>query len=152
MNRIAEHPNLSVLCAGSPPPNPSELLAGSRMENLLKLAREKFDMVLVDLPPINVVTDAGVISASVDGYVFVVRAGVDDNRSVLSALETLRQMNANVLGTVLNDVKIDLNSKRYGRYKKYGYGNPVEFDDTAEPIISSASDTEMSFSSGEEQG
>ena len=147
-----EYPGVSVLTAGRVPPNPSELLASGRMQKLVALAKSKYDMVIIDLPPINVVTDAGVISSLVDGYVFVVRAGVDDNRSVLSALETLRQMNANVLGTVLNDVKIDLNSKRYGRYKKYGYGNPVEFEDTAEPIISSASDTEMSFSSGEEQG
>ena len=148
VNRIAEHPNLSVLCAGSPPPNPSELLAGSRMENLLKLAREKFDMVLVDLPPINVVTDAGVISASVDGYVFVVRSEADDSGSVRSALETLSQMNANVLGLALNGVNMKNRSGRYGRYQRYGYGeNAVEF---APAIVSQGSadggEYEMSFS------
>ncbi len=142
-----EHPGVSVLTAGRIPPNPSELLASVRMQKLVALAKEKYDMVIIDLPPINVVTDAGVISSLVDGYVFVVRAGVDDNRSVLSALDTLKQMNANILGTVLNDVRVDLNSKRYGRYRKYGYGESASFDtDAAEPIVTHASDAgEMSF-------
>lgn len=147
-----EYPNVSVLTAGRVPPNPSELLASPRMQKLVSLAKSKYDMIIIDLPPINVVTDAGVISSLVDGYIFVVRAGADDNRSVLSALETLKQMNATILGTVLNDVKVDLNSKRYGRYKKYGYGIPAEVEaDTSDPIITSATDAEMSFSGGEEQ-
>ena len=121
VHKIKEYPNVSVLNAGATPPNPSELLASERMEKLVALVKEKFDMVIIDLPPINVVTDAGVISSLVDGYVFVVRSGVDDNRSVRSALDTLNQMNANVLGVVLNDVNMT-QGKRYGRYGKYGYG------------------------------
>lgn len=121
--KTKDYPNVSVLTAGSVPPNPSELLAGGRMAKLVGLVKEKFDMVIIDLPPINVVTDAGVISSLVDGYVFVARAGVDDNRSVSSAMEAMKQMNATVLGVVLNDVNVDLHSKRYGRYSKYGYGD-----------------------------
>ena len=121
VHKIKEYPGVSVLNAGATPPNPSELLAGSRMEKLIALVKEKFDMVIIDLPPINVVTDAGVISSLLDGYVFVVRAGMDDNRSIRSALDTLSQMNANVLGVVLNDVNVNRN-KKYGRYTRYGYG------------------------------
>lgn len=133
VHKIKEYPNISVLTAGATPPNPSELLASTRMEKLLKLVKEKFDMIVIDLPPVNVVTDAGVISSLVDGYVFVVRAGVDDNRSVRSAIEALKQMNANVLGVVLNDVNME-KGRKYGRYGRYGYGR----QSTEFPVASAA--------------
>ena len=151
-----EYPNVSVLTGGRVPPNPSELLAGARMEKLVALAKKSYDMVIIDLPPINVVTDAGVISGLVDGYLFVVRAGIDDNNAVYDAIATLKQMNANILGTVLNDVNVEQNAKRYGRYGRYGYGRygygygvaPEASADaavTAEPLYNAASDEEMSF-------
>ncbi len=133
VNKAPDYPGVSVITGGRVPPNPSELLAGERMKRLMALAKQNYDMVIVDLPPINVVTDAGVISGLVDGYVFVVRAGVDDNYAVSEALSTLKQMNANVLGTVLNDVNVEQNAKRYGRY---GYGDEMaDFDVPVSPEI-----------------
>ena len=148
VNKIKEYPNISVLTAGATPPNPSELLAGVRMEKLISLVKEKFDMVFIDLPPINVVTDAGVVSSLVDGYMFVVRSGADDTRSVNSALASLNQMNANILGVVLNDVNMDSENNRYGRYKRYGYGQSVgEFVSVGEQIQGNVqiNETEMTL-------
>ncbi|MBE6639245.1 MAG: CpsD/CapB family tyrosine-protein kinase [Ruminococcaceae bacterium] len=151
--KTKEYPNVNILTAGRVPPNPSELLAGARMKKLIALSKEKYDMVLIDLPPINVVTDAGVISSVVDGYVFVVRAGMDDDRTVHTALSTLKQMNAEILGVILNGVKSRLNGKRYGRYKKYGYGDTTvsKFDPavaaTPEGASKDSLSQEMSFDS-----
>ncbi len=150
--KVKEYPGVSVLTGGRVPPNPSELLAGERMKKLISLAKNSYDMVIVDLPPINVVTDAGVISELVDGYIFVVRAGVDDNNAVADALATLRQMNGTILGTVLNDVNVEQNAKRYGRYG-YGYGREVGgvFDaavtdaPVAEEPVYAGGNEEMSF-------
>ena len=156
--KVKEYPGVSVLTGGRVPPNPSELLAGERMKKLITLAKNSYDMVIIDLPPINVVTDAGVISELVDGYIFVVRAGVDDNNAVSDALASLRQMNGTILGTVLNDVNVEQNAKRYGRYG-YGYGREsVGFDAavsdssvTSEPVHSGGNGEEMSFAASTEE-
>ena len=118
------------------------------MKKLIQLAKEKFDVVLIDLPPINVVTDAGVISSLVDGYVFVTRSGEDDVHSIRSALDSLQQMNANVLGVVLNGVDVKKNGSRYGRYQRYGYGDDlIEFSPSIDSSKNAAVnyEDEMSF-------
>ncbi|MBE6673004.1 MAG: CpsD/CapB family tyrosine-protein kinase [Ruminococcaceae bacterium] len=145
VHKIKEYPNVSVLNAGATPPNPSELLASERMEKLIALVKEKFDMVIIDLPPINVVTDAGVIGSLVDGYVFVVRSGADDARSVRSALDTLKQMNANVLGVVLNDVSLEQRKRYGGRYNRYGYGRQASEFTPAQSEIARNEDIEMTL-------
>lgn len=123
---------LDVLLCGTIPPNPSELLGSERMKELLVFLREQYDYIVLDTPPINVVTDAVVLRSVVDGYLFVVRANQSERGEILHALDQLDYAQAKVLGFVLNGVALESTSygyskKRYrrygyGRYKKYGYG------------------------------
>jgi capsular exopolysaccharide synthesis family protein len=110
--------SLDVMVSGDIPPNPSELLGSERMKSLLKKLRERYDYVILDLPPVNAVTDALIASRVVDGIIVVVR----NDHAVRSALaETMRQLRlaeAHVLGFVFNDAG-GTNSKYY--YSKKGY-------------------------------
>ena len=116
-------PCLDLMVSGHRPPNPSELLSSERMVQLLTAAREKYDYVFIDLPPILETTDAGVLASMISGFVIVVRAGYSNVNSVNAAIEGMLAIHANVVGFVLNDV----NQKRgygyyshYGKYGKYG--------------------------------
>jgi tyrosine-protein kinase Etk/Wzc len=110
-------PNLFVLGSGEFPPNPSELLGSEGMRKLIAEARESFDAVLFDTPPLLAVTDAAVLSTRVDGTVLVVRMGKTAREAVRRALLTLRAVHPRILGAVLNDV--DFRSGSY--YGGYGY-------------------------------
>ena len=113
-------PCLDLIVSGHRPPNPSELLSSERMVGLITAAREKYDYVFIDLPPILETTDAGVLASLLSGFVIVVRAGYSNVDSVDAAVEGMQNIHANVVGFVLNDV----NQKRgYGYYSHYGkYG------------------------------
>lgn len=89
---------------GTLPPNPAELLASTRMQALLEHLSGEYETVIFDAPPLNVVTDAAILGARVDGVVLVVRAGVTDKTSMHFAFDQLEAVRARVLGCVLNDV------------------------------------------------
>ncbi|HET9983735.1 MAG TPA: polysaccharide biosynthesis tyrosine autokinase [Longimicrobiales bacterium] len=110
------------LSSGTLPPNPAELLGSPRMRALLDRLEEEYDAVLLDAPPLNLVTDAAVLGTNVDGVVVVARAGVTERGALHYALEQLTAVRAPVLGTVLND--IDARSGRYygAYYGGYHYG------------------------------
>ena len=111
--------NMYVLLSGDIPPNPSELLSTNQMHMLLRDLREQFDYIIMDTPPVNVVTDAMVLSPQSDGALFVVRAGHSERNAVMRAVEQLNRANAKLLGFVLNGVE----DKRsvYGKYRRNGY-------------------------------
>ena len=115
--------NLRVMLSGDIPPNPSELLGSDGMRTLLGQLREKFDYIILDTPPVNVVTDAMVLSDCVDGVLFVVRAGDAEMNSVKKAVSQLEYAGAKLLGFVLNDVKESGSS--YGGYH-YSYGEKAK--------------------------
>ncbi|MBQ3528615.1 MAG: CpsD/CapB family tyrosine-protein kinase [Clostridia bacterium] len=112
-----KYPNLSIITAGGMPPNPAELLASQRMGKFIEFMKQHFDIIFIDLPPVAIVTDAVVITEHVTGYLYVVRSRQDDSKTLRNALGIMEQMNANIIGLVLNDV--DPKSSRYGRYGKY---------------------------------
>ena len=116
--------NLHVLPSGQIPPNPAELLGSQQMDNLLEYVKEYFDYVIIDTPPVNVVTDAAILAEKITGYVFVVQSGKNHFYELSYALETLQQMNGNVVGMVLNDATGKSSSQygRYGNYRSYRYG------------------------------
>ncbi|MEG2570634.1 MAG: CpsD/CapB family tyrosine-protein kinase [Clostridia bacterium] len=119
-----EYPNLSVLTSGSVPPNSAELLSSERMKMLLDIVTEKFDYIFIDTPPISVVTDAAVLAQRVQGYVLVVRAGITHMENLRSVVAKMEQLNANVLGFILNDLDAKSGSYKYTGYRsyhKYGY-------------------------------
>lgn len=122
---------LDVIAGGHEPPNPAELLASANMAELIAYARENYDVIFIDLPPVGVVADAGVIGDLVTGYVLVVRSAYSDHKEVQSSITTMESLGAHLIGFVLNDV--DLKGKsdyRNGYYSSYdNYVRRVQRDD-----------------------
>lgn len=95
-------PNLHLLPSGPLPPNPAELLGSKRMQELLDVLKQKADIVIVDSPPITVISDAVVLSTRMDGIILVFRSGRTRLESARNAISALKQVHARVLGVVLN--------------------------------------------------
>lgn len=112
--------NLHVLTSGQVPPNPAELFGSKQMDNLLDYVKEFFDYVLIDTPPVNLVSDAAILAEKITGYVFVVQSGKNHYYELSYALDTIQQMNGNVVGIVLNDVNGKAAS-HYGGYRSTYY-------------------------------
>lgn len=114
------YPNLTVFCAGSRVPNPSELLASSQMETLLEQLREKFDYIVIDSAPLNVVSDTYPLIKKTDGVLLVVYQNRSSYKELDKTLKNLEVMDAKVLGFVMNGVT---NKRKRSYYNsKYGYG------------------------------
>lgn len=123
--RKTDRSGLTVLTAGQIPPNPAELLGSRQMDVLLNYVRDYFDFVIIDTPPVNIVTDATVIAGKITGYVFVVHSGKNHIRDLTDAVRQLQEMSGNIVGMILNDPenKADAHySYRYKRYSHYGKG------------------------------
>ena len=133
------HANLKVLTAGRIPPNPNELLGSNKMEEVIGEMSEYFDFIIVDLPPVNVVSDAIVISKAINGLAMVVRQNHSSQQELNESVSKLVFLGIKILGFVLNDVddrekgyrKYRYGHKygkkygkygKYGKYEKYGYG------------------------------
>jgi len=110
-------PNLFVLPAGTPPPNPAELLASSNMRDILAQLCEQYDHIVLDTPPSLSVTDAVVLSPRADAVVLVIRSGHTTKQALRRARDILAQVNAKVVGVLLNAV--DLTSPDYYYYYEY---------------------------------
>jgi polysaccharide biosynthesis transport protein len=110
-------PSLSILPAGTPPPNPAELLASSNTRDLLEGLRQAFDHIVIDTPPTLSVTDAVVLSTRADAVVLVIRSGKTTKQALRRARELLFRVNARVTGVLLNAV--DLSSPDYYYYYEY---------------------------------
>lgn len=130
-----ERYGLQFLPAGTPPPNPSELLSQPQMQSMLDRLRATFDYVIIDAPPVQLVTDAAIIGRMVDGVLFIVRSGYSPAEATKSAVKKLTDSGAKVSGVVLTryDVKKSLKSSAYGysySYNySYGYGNNADSED-----------------------
>lgn len=108
-----------ILPAGDIPPNPSELLGSARMEELLASLKQKFDYIVVDLPPVNLVSDAVAISKFISGMIVVIREEYTEKKELTHCMRQLSLSNVNVLGCVMNET--DSGRSYYGKYKKYSY-------------------------------
>jgi polysaccharide biosynthesis transport protein len=117
ITRTAVLPNLYVLPAGTPPPNPAELLASANMRDVLAQLRDQYDHIVVDTPPSLSVTDAVVLSPRADAVVLVIRSGQTTKQSLRRSRDILAQVNAKVVGVLLNAV--DLSSPDYYYYYEY---------------------------------
>jgi len=131
-------PNLFIMPAGTPPPNPAELLASSNMGGLLAELRPQFDHIVIDTPPTLSVTDAVVLSPRADATILVIRSGQTTKQALRRARDILMQVNAHVAGVLLNAV--DLTSPDYyyyyeyqGKYSHYYQEEPLDTGNGAEP-------------------
>ena len=115
--------NLRVLTAGPLPPNPAEILNSQAMRNLHTAVRERADVIIYDTPPCLATADAQVLSADVDGVLYVAQFGETKKSAMRRSAELLNQAHARILGVVFN--KIDISGKRddyyYGYYRYYNY-------------------------------
>lgn len=117
----AATPGLDVLASGALPPNPSEILQTNAMRSLVSELRHRYDVVLIDAPPLLPVTDASLLASISDGAILVVRHGETGLDEVRTATERLHSVGARLLGTVLSMSPVKELS-RYGYGYGYGYG------------------------------
>ncbi len=110
--------SLDVVFGGKIPPNPSELLSSPRMHELVSDWKSKYDIIVLDMPPIGEVFDAGVVSSVVNGYVLAVRCNHSSISDIRESLDRVKAVNGNMLGIVVNDI----DPKTSKRYKVY-YGS-----------------------------
>lgn len=113
-------PGLKLIPSGPIPPNPAELLGSGKMEKFLRELEERFDMVIVDTPPVLAVTDAAVLAPKLGGVLMVTRAGNVARQQVIRAKQALEAVKANVLGAVLDGVQAE---GREGYYYYYYYSS-----------------------------
>lgn len=111
--------NWNILPAGDIPPNPSELLGSKRMATSLNNLKEEFDYIIIDLPPVNIVSDALSIAKYLTGMIVVIREEYTEKKELERCFRQLKLSNVNVLGCVMNEAKSGNGS--YGKYKKYRY-------------------------------
>jgi polysaccharide biosynthesis transport protein len=143
ITRSSVLPNLSVLPAGTPPPNPAELLASTNMRDVLDQVRGQYDHIVVDTPPALSVTDAVVLSPRADSIVLVIRSGHTTKQALRRSRDILMQVNAKVSGVLLNAV--DLSSPDYyyyyeyqGKYSRYYRDPEAPDEESADATPSSA--------------
>jgi capsular exopolysaccharide synthesis family protein len=135
---IPELPNLTMLPAGPRPPNPAELLSSRRMAELIDQWREEYDYVIIDSPPILMVSDALEVASRADDTIMIIRAGLTRKKAITRSFELLSRSKIHVLGAIINDIDLKIenfytySSRSYG-YKYYGgkgrglaYGNRDE--------------------------
>ncbi|MBE6920583.1 MAG: CpsD/CapB family tyrosine-protein kinase [Ruminococcaceae bacterium] len=138
----SEDHGIDLILSGDIPPNPAELLASNRMQKLVELMRGRYDYIILDSPPVDLVVDAVALSSQCDGVLFVVRADQSERGAVIHGMEQLEYAGANILGFVFNGVTAETASgygkyrfRKYARnnrgynkfyrygYRGYGYGN-----------------------------
>ena len=113
--------NLDLMPAGPIPPNPSELLASQQFENMINELAQQYDYVIIDTPPVNVVSDVLVMSKAITGVLFVSMHGETTYDSIESGLQKLEMAEVNVLGFILNNITAAHTGKYYSYKYKYGY-------------------------------
>ena len=131
LDDVISHTKYGFDCitCGHIPPNPSELLSSNKMADLLVKLREKYDYILLDTPPVNVVTDTCAIGKLVDGAIFVVKHNTTMNTDVDAAIAALEFSETKILGFVFNSsptagvlgYQKRVGYRKYYSYRKYGY-------------------------------
>lgn len=126
-----DHPRLKVITCGPVPPNPSELLSSGRAKELLAVLKARFDLVIIDSPPVMAVTDPVILSKEVDGVVLVVKTFETSRLAVKAAKKQLADAGSKILGVVLNQVDSRREGYYYYSYYYYDYYGAKDGEDKA---------------------
>ena len=121
IQEVEGEPRLSIISSGPQLPDPSEILASATARGFIESTRERFDLVIIDSPPVLAVSDPLVLLGSVDGVILVASAKQSDRRDVVRATEQLSQLDTVILGTVLNSFDQTSSSdyrQNYGVYER----------------------------------
>lgn len=125
MHRVEGEENLFVLPSGPQPPDPAEVLAGKRLIEVITALQGMADLVLLDSPPVLPVADAAILATRVDGTLLVVSSGASSRKQVMRTLELLGQVEAPLIGVVLNRAKGEPEFGGYGYSSRPGgYADP----------------------------
>jgi capsular exopolysaccharide synthesis family protein len=125
-----ERPGIYILTSGTVPPNPLELLSSKKFADAMKKLRDAFDVIVIDSAPLQLVSDAQVLSQFASSVIYVVKADSTPYQVAQNGLKKLRRINAPILGVVLNQLDLEKAEKYYNEYsgyraykgyKKYGY-------------------------------
>ena len=114
------HGNMNVLVSGTTPPNPSELIGIPEMQRLLEMFSHQYDYVILDLPPVNSVSDPVVVSRFIDGMIIVTRHAHAQKRDIIDTVHQLEFCNVKILGFVYNGYSTKTSYYRHGKYGSYG--------------------------------
>ncbi|MEK5529300.1 CpsD/CapB family tyrosine-protein kinase [Viridibacillus sp. FSL R5-0468] len=107
---------LDIITCGPIPSNPAELLGSNSMDGFIREAKDKYDIVIFDAPPVLSVADAQILSEKCDGTILVINSGTTEKRFAIKAKEVLQASKANMVGTVLNNFKLEKNHYYYQYY------------------------------------
>jgi capsular exopolysaccharide synthesis family protein len=105
--------NLWIIPSGPNPPNPAELMDSDRMKELLQIVRDKFDVVLIDSPPVLAVIDPIVLGSFSDSLILIVRSGKTTKKALAKAVEEIRKASTQIIGIIYNEVKAKSNGTQY---------------------------------------
>lgn len=124
---IDEHPNfqqykdtkLQLLTTGAQSVNPTKLIGSQRMKKLLELCEGVFDYVIIDTPPLNIVSDALLLGNVINGYIISSRSEISDINSISQCVDSIKNVGSDIFGVVLSDVKLKSETRKYGYYDRY---------------------------------
>lgn len=122
--------NLSFISCGTRSPKPYELLESEEMKKLLEELRRRYDYVIIDTPPVLLISDALAITKMTDGAMLICRHEASYVNDISRALNALSFAKANILGVVVNDYKAQIKNKRYGNYGRSRYYSYYSYSDT----------------------
>jgi len=138
---------LRLITSGNLPPNPSELLGSKKMIEMLNMLEKRVDMMIIDSPPVLVVTDATVLAPRMDGVILVVDTKKTKRSAVKHAVEQLHQVNAHIVGVVVNNAKTK--RSQYYRSRNY-YTKPKERIEQEQPVLVEPAASEVDVDNGAE--
>lgn len=118
-------PSLDIITAGAVPPNPTELLLSDNMEKLLSSMRQNYDFIIIDTPPINLVSDALLLNPYIAGLLFIVKEAASEHSDIKTALQKINLAGGKILGFIKTGCKFR-NSESYQQYgdSKFEYNQP----------------------------
>ena len=114
-------PNLEYIPSGPIPPNPSELLGADRMQGLIEEIKERYDRIIIDSSPVGAVTDPVILSRLVEGVILVIKVGKTSRDLLTNTLARLKDVQARILGAVLNDINVGRDGYYYYQYYYHSY-------------------------------
>lgn len=116
--------DITVITSGPIPPNPSELLGSQKMKDVMLQLKQLYDVIIIDAPPVGVVTDAAILSTIVDGTILVVASGKTEIDGAKRAKQLLENVGARILGVVMTMMPVS--KKGYYGYQYYSYEEQIE--------------------------
>jgi len=126
LKQLPNSPNLDILTCGPIPPNPTELFGAAGFKELLAGLQQSYDWVLLDSPPVAALSDSLILGSMVDMVVLVIRHSNNDRETIRRSAKKLREVNANLIGAVLNDVDSTHATYKDHYYGNYDYTSPVK--------------------------